>query len=107
MILLINSELKMYEIEQKKSKKENLKFDENKFILTNFNFTILNRLQVLSFELQSILYNLDRPCATTESKKAIYLETYVNYIGEIFNQSILSNQGCQKKNLEKEIILKR
>ncbi|OLS16384.1 MAG: hypothetical protein HeimC3_55000 [Candidatus Heimdallarchaeota archaeon LC_3] len=94
----------MYKIEHKR---EDINFDGNKSEVPILDFTILNRLQVLSFELQSILYNFNKSCASTKSKKAIYLETYVNYIGEIFNQSILSNQGCQKKNLEKEIIYNR
>ncbi|MHA1983823.1 MAG: hypothetical protein ACW967_05680 [Candidatus Hodarchaeales archaeon] len=94
----------MYEIETESS---NSRLNINKPELLIIDYTILNRLQSLAFELQSILYNYNKSCMDPDSKRAIYLETYVNYIGEIFNQSILSNQNSFRKDLEKEIIYQR
>ncbi|MHA2339559.1 MAG: hypothetical protein ACXACX_19815 [Candidatus Hodarchaeales archaeon] len=94
----------MYEIKTESSN-SGLKISKSEILVIDC--IILNRLQSLAFELQSIFYNYNKSCTNPESKKAIYLETYVNYIGEIFNQSILSNQNSFRKDLEKEIIYQR
>lgn len=92
----------MYEIIQKPF---NVSKNSTRSEINLMDPTVLCRLQSLEFELQMILININKVCINMYSKKAAYLEAFVNYIGEIFNQSILFNEKAMKNNRKRNIYL--